>query len=373
MQQAAADGTDRGARLLGSQWLDGLDLVARVATGLVLLYAGAVKSLDFETTLLAVRSYRLSPAFLERPIAFGLPWLEVALGTLLLLGLSTRLAAVAVTCLSALFLAVMAQALARGLPIGCGCFGAGGGRLSWLDLARDQPLLGVGLYLTVRRGWRLSLDRFLPTGHADTAGGAPGPWRLLRRQDRTRDWLRLAIPTTIITVVVTAAVGVSALTAGGGGTNQGVSVAGPSRSQPIAGGSTPAAVQCPRTRGRPDLLGELPRPPHRTHPLGALVWGVRTRAADRHLGRPPVPRRAPDEHRHGGRSGAGPDAGAVHAPARLHLPGGPRLARPGARRRLRAHRLPAHLLRLLRRGVARATIGVAPTSVVRALMAQIAG
>jgi len=61
-------------------WPDALDLLARAGAGSVFLYAGVVKAMDRQAMVLAVHGYRLAPKALEKPIATGLPWLEIALG-----------------------------------------------------------------------------------------------------------------------------------------------------------------------------------------------------------------------------------------------------------------------------------------------------
>ena len=247
---------------------DGLDLVARGAAGAVFLYAGVVKSLDFEATLLAVRGYRLVPAFLERPIAYGLPWLEIALGLLLLLGLSTRFAGFGVALLSTIFLVAMSQALLRGLAIGCGCFGRGTGRLSWLDLARDLPLLVAGLYLASRTDGPWRLDRLLQAGRNKAPANEKGPeGEPSRPRGDRQDRLRLAIPTAIIVAVVVAAVVVSVLTADGGKADQGTSVSGPARSSPIPAGSTLPQFTAPALDG-----GQISWASYRGGPTVLILW-----------------------------------------------------------------------------------------------------
>lgn len=144
------------------EWSRGaFDLLARAVAGAVLLYAGIAKTLDPGAVLLALHAYRLVPAFLERPVAMGLPWLEITLGALLTAGLLTRVAGLAAAVLSLAFIVAMAQAKARGLEIGCGCFGQGGAgtALTWFDLLRDPPLLAAGVYLSRRPRGPLRLDR----------------------------------------------------------------------------------------------------------------------------------------------------------------------------------------------------------------------
>ena len=61
----------------------------------MLLVAGALKVVDPQASVAAVRAYELLPTGLETLVGWGLPFVEVALGLLLLAGLGTRPAAAA--------------------------------------------------------------------------------------------------------------------------------------------------------------------------------------------------------------------------------------------------------------------------------------
>jgi len=369
-QQATYGRADHRSESVGLRRFDGIGLIIRMATGLVFLYAGVVKSIDFEAMLLAVHGYRLVPAFLERPIAYGLPWLEIALGLLLLLGLCTRFAALGTAFLAAVFLVAMGQALARGLAIGCGCFGGGTGGLSWLDLARDLPLLAAGAYLAIRADGPRRLDRFLGSGQAEPAGGEQDP---PDGPPELRGWLRLAIPTTLIIVVVAAAVGVSALTAGGPGTNQGVSVAGPARSQPIAGGSTLPQFTAPALGG-----GQISWASYRGGPTVLVLWAPWCVECEREL---PivtsVARQFPSVRLTSIVTVVGQEPGPTPTQyMQLHGYTFPVALDSQDQRLADAFGLTGYPLIYYVYSddiVARATLGVAPASVVRALMRQIAG
>lgn len=143
-----------------------LALLARLGLAGVLLTSGVIKLLDPSGSVRAVRAYRLLPDDLVDVVGFGLPALEVGLGLLLLLGLSTRLAAVGAGLLMLVFVAGIASAWARGLSIDCGCFGGGGdirpGTASYaLPLARDVGLLLGAVLLAWRPRTPLSLDNRL--------------------------------------------------------------------------------------------------------------------------------------------------------------------------------------------------------------------
>ncbi|MGJ7440979.1 MauE/DoxX family redox-associated membrane protein [Aquipuribacter sp. MA13-6] len=143
-----------------------LALLARLSLAGVLLVSGTIKLLDPDGSVRAVRAYRLLPDDLSVVVGYGLPALEVGLGILLLLGLSTRLAAVGAGLLVLAFVAGIASAWARGLSIDCGCFGGGGdvapGTASYaVPLARDVGLLLAAVLLSLRPRTPLSLDNRL--------------------------------------------------------------------------------------------------------------------------------------------------------------------------------------------------------------------
>jgi uncharacterized membrane protein YphA (DoxX/SURF4 family) len=98
-----------------------------------------------------------------------LPFLEIALGLLLLLGIGTRLVAVVSGALLLVFIAGVAQAWARGLSIDCGCFGGGGavapGATAYVqEIVRDIGFLTLAAWLVVRPHTLLSMDARLIAG-----------------------------------------------------------------------------------------------------------------------------------------------------------------------------------------------------------------
>jgi uncharacterized membrane protein YphA (DoxX/SURF4 family) len=133
----------------------------------VWLYAGATKVGDLAASTRAVKAYQLLPNPVAEAVGAALPFVEIALGVLLLLGLATRLAAATSALLMTGFVVGIAAAWARGLRIDCGCFGGGGGLAAgespsyWLDLGRDGLLLAAAAVLVVwpRTGW--SVDGWL--------------------------------------------------------------------------------------------------------------------------------------------------------------------------------------------------------------------
>jgi len=84
----------------------------RLALGAVWIWAGVAKAADPFATLRSVRAYQLLPEGAVQVVAFGLPFFEIALGGLLVLGLLVRPVAVASLVVLGLFTAAIASARA---------------------------------------------------------------------------------------------------------------------------------------------------------------------------------------------------------------------------------------------------------------------
>jgi uncharacterized membrane protein YphA (DoxX/SURF4 family) len=181
-----ADAGSAPARFAAAQpWLGTL---ARAVLAGVLLWAGGAKLTDLAGSVRAVQAYRLLPNAAAHVVGSALPFVEVAVGLLLLFGLATRLAALAAALMLSAFVFGIAAAWARGLSIDCGCFG-GGGDLSagqrpryGLEIARDLGLLALAGFLIWWPRSRWSVDAWLldPEDTADdsadyTADDAPEP------------------------------------------------------------------------------------------------------------------------------------------------------------------------------------------------------
>lgn len=149
-------------------WLPWLGLAGRIVLGAVLLIAGALKVGALGESVNAVRGYQLLPWELTAPVGYALPFVEIASGLLLIVGLFTRASAIVGALLMVAFLIGIGSAWARGISIECGCFG-GGGAISkeaaiaaypW-EMLRDLALLACGLLLVWRPSTPFSLDHRL--------------------------------------------------------------------------------------------------------------------------------------------------------------------------------------------------------------------
>jgi len=141
-----------------------LGTLARVLVAAVWIAAAASKIGDLAASGRAVNAYELFPVAAGRVIGAALPFVELTLGALLLLGVATRLAAWLSAALLASFTAGIASVWARGLSIDCGCFGGGGAlgagqhpAYGW-EIARDVTLFVAAVFVVIWPETRLSID-----------------------------------------------------------------------------------------------------------------------------------------------------------------------------------------------------------------------
>ncbi len=143
-----------------------IGLLVRLGLAAVWLVSGAIKASDLNQTYIAVQAYDLLPGSVSSVVAGAIPFLELALGVLLLAGLGTRITAAVSALVLLAFIGAVAQSWARGLTIDCGCFGGGGevapGETRYpQEIARDLGFLLLAGWLTVRPRSKLSLDGWL--------------------------------------------------------------------------------------------------------------------------------------------------------------------------------------------------------------------
>ena len=146
------------------KYLPWVGLVARLILGGTLIVAGYLKFDELDKSQMAVRAYELLPIPLANFMGIFLPFFELAVGILLVLGASTRIAALLSGLLMFAFMIGISQAWARGLSIDCGCFGGGGqvapGEADYVTpLLRDTGLTLLAIYLTLLPHTKIGLDK----------------------------------------------------------------------------------------------------------------------------------------------------------------------------------------------------------------------
>jgi uncharacterized membrane protein YphA (DoxX/SURF4 family) len=142
-----------------------IGLISRLTLGGVLLAAGLLKFQELDKSQMAVRAFELLPVGFANFMGIVLPFAEIGMGILLILGAGTRFIGLAGAVLMLAFSFGISWAWARGLSIDCGCFGGGGpvepGTANYLPkLLRDLGLAVMGIYLFLLPQSKFALDKF---------------------------------------------------------------------------------------------------------------------------------------------------------------------------------------------------------------------
>jgi uncharacterized membrane protein YphA (DoxX/SURF4 family) len=144
-----------------------LGVAVRLGLATVWLLAGGSKVGDLAASGRAVNAYQVMPYDVATVIGAALPFVELALGLLLLVGLATRLTAGVSAALLLVFVAGIASAWARGLAIDCGCFGTGGELAAGQspnylpEILRDLGFLALAGFLLIWPRTAVSVDGWL--------------------------------------------------------------------------------------------------------------------------------------------------------------------------------------------------------------------
>lgn len=120
----------------------GLALLGRLVLGATFIWSSIHKIQDPVSFALLVYDYEILPGALVNPFAYTLPWVELASGVLIILGLFTRVAASAQFLMLLSFILAIAVNLFRAKVLGCGCFSEEGGHpIGWDLVGRDFGLM----------------------------------------------------------------------------------------------------------------------------------------------------------------------------------------------------------------------------------------
>jgi uncharacterized membrane protein YphA (DoxX/SURF4 family) len=144
-----------------------ISLAARAGLGVMWLYYAVPKlSYSSDALQLAVREYQILPRSLADAFGTAQPFLELALGMLVIVGLGTRLSAALSALLLLVYIGGIISLGARGIAINCGCGGiaskaAAGHTRYTLDVLRDIGYLIPAAWLIWQPRSPLALDTWL--------------------------------------------------------------------------------------------------------------------------------------------------------------------------------------------------------------------
>jgi putative oxidoreductase len=123
----------------------------------IFLYTGYIKlesPLQFAAILFG---YTLFPDPIILPLTYSFPWVEIALGILLIVGWKIRYMALGACGLLGTFIVILSVTYLRGIDADCGCFSFDD-RITPLTIARDALIILPALYLAVEPVLRARRD-----------------------------------------------------------------------------------------------------------------------------------------------------------------------------------------------------------------------
>jgi uncharacterized membrane protein YphA (DoxX/SURF4 family) len=123
-------------------------VVGRLALAAVFLWAAYTKLRDpWMVFAMEIDAMHIAPDSMVEPVARTMPWVELVLGVLLVVGIQTRYVATIATVVLAGFFAMLVFLYLKGFQGDCGCFGPGE-RLGPKTLARDFVLVALSGWVT---------------------------------------------------------------------------------------------------------------------------------------------------------------------------------------------------------------------------------
>jgi uncharacterized membrane protein YphA (DoxX/SURF4 family) len=141
-----------------SRWIV---LAARIALFAILAFAAIPKLGDAATFARDIDNYHVLPVEWAATAAVMMPPLELVVALALLLGLHARGAALISAGMMLVFATAMAQAIARGIDLDCGCFGSAlAMHVSGWSILRNVAL--ASLSLPILLGPELPWSALLP-------------------------------------------------------------------------------------------------------------------------------------------------------------------------------------------------------------------
>lgn len=99
-----------------------LQILFRLIVGIVFIYASYDKILDPISFSKNIHNFHITPIFIENLAALIIPWLELIIGILLILGLFLEGTTTITIALLIFFIFILSQAVFRGIDVHCGCF-----------------------------------------------------------------------------------------------------------------------------------------------------------------------------------------------------------------------------------------------------------
>ena len=123
-------------------------VAGRLVLAAVFLWAAYTKLRDpWMVFAMEIDAMQVLPGGMVEPVARTVPWFELLLGVLLVIGIQMRYVGAAATALLVGFFGMLVFLYLKGFQGDCGCFGPGE-RLGPKILARDAVLVALSVWVT---------------------------------------------------------------------------------------------------------------------------------------------------------------------------------------------------------------------------------
>jgi Methylamine utilisation protein MauE. len=142
--------------------MDMISLILLIVRGIlayVFLIAGWSKARHLDLFVREVAEYQLLPAYLIKPFATILPYIEITLGIMLVTGWWIKIVAILAAILYLIFIVAITINLMRGRTPDCGCSGGSAHKKISIRLVmRDFGLLLLSIAIAIYGGGFLAFD-----------------------------------------------------------------------------------------------------------------------------------------------------------------------------------------------------------------------
>jgi uncharacterized membrane protein YphA (DoxX/SURF4 family) len=151
-------------------------LLLRVTIGGLFLFAAVLKIQDPLQFYFSIKGFQLLPEHILQPLAFMVPWIEVACGLALLTGAWAKSAALVLGGMLVVFMGAILSVIVRtDIHVECGCFGdfspfCPKGAVGWCNIGQNAVLLAIALPVMLWGAGVLSIDGALGARSAAAEG-----------------------------------------------------------------------------------------------------------------------------------------------------------------------------------------------------------
>lgn len=136
-------------------------LISRLVVGFIFLSFSLDKIVNPEEFVRSVTNYQILPLIFTNIFALILPWIELLVGLMLILGVRLRANALISAVVMTMFIIAVANAWAAGLDINCGCSSATPEKVGLPKLLENTGLLVLSLFVYFFPQKKFTLESFV--------------------------------------------------------------------------------------------------------------------------------------------------------------------------------------------------------------------